>query len=558
MPLHTVATPLNISQLKRGVSGRNATSDNINAMLPPLTQNAVGASLYGNPATEAAALSAIGATVVNQQYPLFYVDRYLTNTGTTDMEPAFNASWAVAVALGGGRIRYGATAPYNTGSPINWTSAGAPSLPGISCICEAGPALTIGSPSLIANHNGHVFDLCGSYGVKFENVTGTNGASSVPQTMFFMARNSGGTSVQSFRFYDCGGAGKFSKALLYNYASEDDQITGGEWTNTYSAGAASTACWTATNILGLTSTFQTVFTGSESCTDHKVVGGEWDMDSANAAADSWLMDNIARFDAFGFWIDCSDGATGGGRSLINMNPGCSDICLYGVKGEPVSAALNPMWPIYFSGSSGSPVRIRIDGAYLPAQTGGAPIYAGAGVIPDGCHFTQVADLGIPAQIVDKLLASSIDCDTLQWVIGTSANNALTVYSERVTITTRSNDNIQDMGTANKIWTPALGTITASGALTYFGTCEYRGAYLDFEGAITCSGIITCTAGQTFTGLPSQWNATQNGYCTIIDSTTGLQIATGTVLAGGIAIACSPFTTTSGHGIIIQGGRVKLA
>src|ERR1700691_2653622 len=111
MPLHTVATPLNISQLKRGVSGRNATSDNINAMLPPLTQNAVGASLYGNPATEAAALSAIGATVVNQQYPLFYVDRYLTNTGTTDMEPAFNASWAVAVALGGGRIRYGATAP---------------------------------------------------------------------------------------------------------------------------------------------------------------------------------------------------------------------------------------------------------------------------------------------------------------------------------------------------------------------------------------------------------------------------------------------------------------
>jgi hypothetical protein len=557
MPLRSVAMPLNISQLKRGVSGRTATSDNINAMIPPGTGNATGALLWGSPAAEAAALSAIGASVVNQQYPIFYVDRYLTNTGTTDMEPAFNAAWAVAVALNGARIRYGATAPYNTGSPINWTSAGSPTLPGISCICEAGPALTIGAPALIANHNGHVFDLCGSYGVKFENVTGTNGASSVPQTMFFMARNSTAASVQSFRFYDCGGAGKFSKALLYDYASEDDQIVGGEWVNTYAGAPANAACWTATNILGLTSTFQTVFSGSESCTDHKVFGGEWDMASANLG-NGWLLDNVERFTAFGPWINSSDGATGGGESLININSGCADICLYGIKGEPVSSSLNPLYGIYLSGSSGSPVRILVVGAYLPCQSGGAPVYAAPGVIPDGCHFIQVADLGIAAKIVDKLLASSIDSDTLQWIIGTSANNALTVYSERVTITTRSNDNIQDMGVANKTWTPALGTITASGSLTYQGSCEYRGAYLDFEGAITCSGVITCTAGQTFIGLPSQWNATQNGYCTIIDSTTGLQIATGTVLAGGIAIACSPFTTTSGHGIIIQGGRVKVA
>ena len=41
MPVHSQATPLNISQRKRGVTGLNATSDNLRAMLPPLSPAAI-------------------------------------------------------------------------------------------------------------------------------------------------------------------------------------------------------------------------------------------------------------------------------------------------------------------------------------------------------------------------------------------------------------------------------------------------------------------------------------------------------------------------------------
>jgi hypothetical protein len=45
MPVHSQGTPLNISQRKKGVTGLNATSDNIRAMLPPVSPAAVRSAL---------------------------------------------------------------------------------------------------------------------------------------------------------------------------------------------------------------------------------------------------------------------------------------------------------------------------------------------------------------------------------------------------------------------------------------------------------------------------------------------------------------------------------
>lgn len=49
MPVHSVGTPLNISQRKKGVTGMNATSDNIRAMMPPLTPGMLGTVLGSQP-----------------------------------------------------------------------------------------------------------------------------------------------------------------------------------------------------------------------------------------------------------------------------------------------------------------------------------------------------------------------------------------------------------------------------------------------------------------------------------------------------------------------------
>lgn len=509
----------------------------------PANENVFSAELIGlalYPQTADELLSSV--TVVNYAYEPLIVDRYGTNTtpGTTGMAAAFNAAVKVA-KVSGGVVRYGKTAPYRLEAAINCTDSTTDNQPGYTIRGDA--PFSLDAPrGLVADHTGHVFDCTGAAGIHFDNVTVGTGTSS-PDVCWLLARNSHNLS-QSHRFTNCRAIGEFSKTILYNYASESGVYHGLYLWNTATNAGTSVVDISANNIRSLSSSFVTIATGAQSCIDHQFFGGQFVNTSGDAASDVFRLDQASSLKFFGAWGACF-GVASNGRALIYVdlaNGASSLITVHGFTGEQSSGFIQT-YGILFSNTLSTPTKWDISACVLPCAT--AALSAGANVTLDSMTWRNVYEpnnrgIAAPGTIQNSIL----DTDSLTVVIGTSTKNKLCGQSNQWTITTRSNDIWEDMGSTNKTWTPNTSALTVTGALTIsHKRCLFYGNMVTVSMQMAAATSIVCAAGIHITGLPTTVIEV-SGNVTVHNVTTNVRIAGGYVDGTGINLPAINVTTDS--------------
>lgn len=122
MPVHSVGTPLNIAQRKKGVTGLNATSDNFRAMQPPLTPGMLGTILGSQPYSPIR-VAGISATTVKANN-LRGTASFVAATTIAVVFGTPEADAAYFIALGGNAAGYvWPTAKATTGFTINCSAS---------------------------------------------------------------------------------------------------------------------------------------------------------------------------------------------------------------------------------------------------------------------------------------------------------------------------------------------------------------------------------------------------------------------------------------------------
>src|SRR5262249_19657357 len=154
---------------------------------------------------------------------------------------------------------------------------------------------------------------------------------------------------------------------------ETGVYVGNNWQNRYTGGGKVVVI-TAHNIFNLTSAFVTIRSGEQSCIVHEYFGGQYVIQSSNAASDVFYLDNCAHVKIFGSWVMCGSGGSGGsagGRSIIYVdmtNGASSHVHLSGLQTENLTT--QNLYGVLFSNVTGIATQWRIDDCYLPASTNG--------------------------------------------------------------------------------------------------------------------------------------------------------------------------------------------
>src|SRR5262249_10227262 len=155
----------------------------------------------------------------------------------------------------------------------------------------------------------------------------------------------------------------FSRAIQYNYGSESGVYVGNLWVNRYTGAAGKVVVITAHNIFNLTSAFVTIRSGEQSCIDHEYFGGQYLIQSSDAAADVFYLDNCAHVKIFGPWVMCGTSASGGsvgGRSIVYVdmtNGAASHVHLSAVQTENLTT--QNLYGVVFSNVTGTATQWHI-------------------------------------------------------------------------------------------------------------------------------------------------------------------------------------------------------
>ncbi len=570
--------PIPVNQGGTGASTANAALAALGGTTAAAALAAAETAINPYPVQTAAELAA-GVTPVNFAYPPGYVDRYGNNTGSS-FDSALNLfNPAIAQMKHGGLpVQYGATAPYYLLSPVNCTSSLTDRQYGFVI---RGPGAEMANvapgPSLIANHSGHVFDITGTPGPIFENVAIGVGTTS-PQTAFFQARlqpaagaGHHGPSCGISRFINCSTLGAFTKAAYYNFGAEDDALVNCYFNNSYSGAGGKVIIFTGNNILGLTSTFQTVSSGiTESCIDHKIVGGEIYIQSHDAAADCISIEQSNSMKINQTWMYAGD-ATGGGRSLVHMDltNGSSSHCVMDAITGEESTGLMQSYGLYIDNAPSTantyiPELWNIKSSKLPAAvaqiaTGGTNTTVDSFVI-EGIAAGDASGaslISIPGTLRNSFL--HFGTAIVSVVLGTSQRNTLIGSSENLTITTRSNDFWVDSGSLNKTISAATttGITSSAGGLVARVRLLLSGNGMAFNVVLaSSSGNLTISAGATITltlAGGQSLAATDQCACTVIDVTAGtISGASVSSSAGSIVITIPTATAATPHSVVVSG------
>lgn len=480
---------------------------------------------------------AAAVTPTNFSYPPGYVDRYGTNTipGTTSMVAAFNAAIAVAQRSGGANgnvVTYGRSAPYFLDSPVNCTT-GPGQVPSAKGIIIRGEcqflAITNNSPAypgILAKHTGHVFDCTGTYGIVFENVTIGTDLSTYPQTGWFLARGTDKNS-QHVHFMNCGFIGKASKAVLYNFGSENSLQIGCTFINRATDAGAKTVWLTGSNILGLTSTFQTVGSGGGTpCTVHLFQGGEYHNWGSSATGDVFAFDGCSKITLSDFFVSTGS-ATSACRSYIyceTLNGVTNNVTIRGLVSEQNS--FNPNYGVTFGTTAGTPAAWLLDNNEFTVNT--SKLFAPSTIICDGFYLRAlISDTGSPnINFAGTLQNSVIDEVETTIVIATSTNNRITAQIGNLAITTRSNDFWTCVGPLT--WTPGTGALTHGGTLTVSNVqVQYQGGEVIHNCDLSDTVSISCAQGTALTGL-LRAGSTDSALSIVTNRNTGVIIGTAQV------------------------------
>jgi hypothetical protein len=357
----------------------------------PAYSTLTGNILYYAPTPAEVFVSAAVGTqiVVNGTYPPMCVDRYFTNTGTNDSAPAFGYAFLVAQASQGGTITYcayGATGPYMTLGPINFTTANAANNYPVTLL---GPGLgaEFVTQTIIANHGGnswnHVIDLTGTVAFTMIGVaigTMTSGTT-FPTTGIFQSRGSSGSSVGICRFYNVSVLGQFTNSCYYNYAAEDCEHYGMHLYNSYLGGPTTCKTITASNVGLLTSHFQGVFGGgaiaSRSCLTHKWFGGEYINTSTNSVSFVTYLETVGAYRSYGELSFASSTTTPlGANVFVDLTYGASSQCTFDCF--RTDTANNAMYAFAFSDNAFSAVGFSFNTMFTASTS-----YSLAGLGTDG-------------------------------------------------------------------------------------------------------------------------------------------------------------------------------
>ena len=150
-----------------------------------------------------------------------------------------------------------------------------------------------------AQLTGPAFDCTGAQFLEFRDFTVTGNASTRPTTAFLFARNNyspganNANSAGNNHMYNVTTSGYFSQAALYNYASEDFRAydcTFGQ----YTLGKPAVVV-TRTNILGLSSPYTTIASGSQSTTEIRFNGCSINNFAVSSTADSLYLEGVLGF-----------------------------------------------------------------------------------------------------------------------------------------------------------------------------------------------------------------------------------------------------------------------
>lgn len=340
-----IVTPTNI----RGIP----TADIIESII---TASFIGQQIYPQTAAEIAAAVAI----VNPAYPPLMVDRYGTNTtpGMTSMLAAWQSAINVAKRQGG-VVTWG-VGPYVLDGALDLTNPIGSQNCMFALIGQGrfkAPTNTVGqnaTPSILLKHTGHAFDTTGSQGIHFENMSiASIDPVNYPKTCFLRARNSDGAS-RTDRLINCYVYGPFKQTIDANYGAENDILDGCQFYNTATDANASAVDINGYNVFrAYSSAFTTIATGSQSCLDHKIIGGEYANLGGTNTSDVIRLTGARSVKIIGPWLDSSNQlGTVSGRSLIYVDAGnaaSGPVYITGVDGEANNNPAN--FAILFDGST---------------------------------------------------------------------------------------------------------------------------------------------------------------------------------------------------------------
>lgn len=511
-----------------------------------------------------------GVTPVNFNVPShtaigeIQVDRYGNNAnpGTTSMAAAFQSAINVAKA-GGGVVTWGPTAPYLLDAPMDCTCAVGGNVFGYT-IRGLGQVSAVSvnppyRPGVIFKHNGVAgFDCTGNLGLLFDGGSYGTDTATFPKTGFLFARNSDKRS-QVVQMRNVRIIGSFSVACVYNYGSEDDNYHACWFQNHSTLAGTKTMLVTSTNavsgIPSLTSTFTTIASGSLSCIDHNLFGCQHQNDGGSATSDCIYLDAVDTFKTYGGWaLSASSSVNGRALVAVDCTNGASNYCVIdGMTGES-AAALQANGVQFFNGPA-TPIGWNITNCKIAAATD--ILAASANITLDSMGFSGNSAFGCAIAIAGILQNSSnFNYDVATTAIGTSTNNTLIGQTERLTVTTRTNDNWIDTGTTNKTFAPGVATgvnnFTAVGAITQRGKCLYNGSKVDFSIILAAATSIAWTTGATIPTLPGV--ATDTFSCDVTDDTAGTLIGRGLISAGSghSTVTLTVAQTATGHAITISG------
>jgi hypothetical protein len=243
-----------------------------------------------------------GGHVFNVKHP----DYGAQGDGTTNDSPAIQAAITAAKAAPGGGIVYLPPGQYRCSTSLNVANTGSPSVS--SLIFRGGGQR---STQLNAQCTGKaLFDCTGTSFVVWEDMAISGNASYTPSCAILMART---TSLQSAGNHIVSNVliyGNFSKASIYNYASEEMNICNGCTINNAAIGGKS-VCITKTNIMSATSDYASIATTGISTTIHRIVDSAITHYATSGASDCIYVDGIASLT-----IDHCFLLSNGGRSFL--------------------------------------------------------------------------------------------------------------------------------------------------------------------------------------------------------------------------------------------------
>jgi hypothetical protein len=494
-------------------------------------------------------------TPVNFAYAPGYPERYGTNTtpGTTSMTAAVQAAINVVKKGGaGGVVSIGSSGPYFIDGALDLTTPTNQNYTGFTFrgVGNANPATSSPSAVISLVHNTIAFDCTGSLGITFENLTIQAFNATYPTIGFLLARNTNARS-QTMRFNNVQVLGSFSKALIYNFGSENDQYTACSFYNRAADANSCTMYFTSSNILGIASAFTTIAPGSpsQSTIDHKIIGGEIAHQGGLNTNDVIRLDAVSNVKILGPWMLCASGSASG-RSLIYMhtvNGPTNLVTMLGVEGE--SATFVGSYGIFFDGVAGViPSYWVIESCTMPNVT--AFLTANANTTCDNFHVKAVSNQGIGGGLaISKLQNSHIDelgLSGTAFQIGTSQNNIYNCNAASIAITTPlGGDNWSCVGLGT--WTPVTSALTHGGTLTVTHP-NYQRQAGETAVTVTLSDTVSlsCAAGTLLGGLP--FAPLANGTVIVINQAVPSLIGAGTL--NGTSIVLPAISVGAGVAVTI--------